>query len=298
MTEVEQHAGPAIAEHNGAKVIDCERCGWAHLAPIPDEAELALMYERAYYEEHNLGWLDKDRSEQAYWNLEHADKLTDWSHLLGKDPARLLDVGCSGGLLMEYAVGQGWEAEGIEPSDEAIEEARAHGLTVHQGLYGDIDIPGGSFDVVHSKLVMEHLPKPRHFIDWAARVLTPGGIFSAQVPNDFNALQLAASKALHKPDWWVAPPFHINYFSFDSLERLLREAGFEPVRRDTTFPVEWFLLMGEDYVGDGDLGASVHRRRIALESRLEPLGMRRPLHDMLAERGVGREAIVHARWNG
>lgn len=292
------HDGPVIARSGEYLVRDCTTCGWAHLDPIPDEGELALMYERTYYQEHNPGWLDKDRSELPYWDLEHDDKLDDWEAALGTGDTRLLDVGCSGGLLMEAAVRRGWDAEGIEPSSEAVEDARSHGLTVHPGLYQDTAIAPGSFDVVHSKLVGEHLPDPAHFLRWTAEALRPGGIASIHVPNDFNRLQLAARDALAKDDWWVAPPFHINYFSFGSLERLLSANGFEPVGRDTTFPVEWFLLMGEDYVGDGDLGASVHQRRMKLETHLETLGMRRPLHAHLAEQGVGREAIVHARWKG
>jgi SAM-dependent methyltransferase len=293
---VSAHEGSIIAEHQGVRVLDCKSCGWAHLDPIPDEAELALMYERTYYQDHNPGWLQKDRSEQEYWDLEHADKLADWSALLARPSGRLLDVGCSGGLLMEYAVAQGWDAEGIEPSAEALREARSHGLTVHAGLYQDVDLPKESFDVVHSKLVGEHLPDPRHHLAWVGTMLRSGGILSIHVPNDFNVLQLAARDELGKSDWWIAPPFHINYFGFESLERLMRSAGFAPVRRDTTFPVEWFLLMGEDYVGDGELGASVHNRRMALETRLEAVGQRRPLHAYLAKQGLGREAIVHARW--
>jgi SAM-dependent methyltransferase len=292
---VSEHRGPIVARSGDYAVRDCEVCGWAHLDPIPDEGELALMYERTYYQEHNPGWLDKDRAEQPYWDLEHADKLADWSALLGQDSGRLLDVGCSGGLLMDYAAAQGWQAEGIEPSDEAVAEARGNGHTVHAGLYQDVQLEPGSFDVVHSKLVGEHLPDPRGYLAWAAGVLRPGGLVSIHVPNDFNPLQLAARDALGKHDWWVAPPFHINYFGFDSLERLLRSSGFEPVARDATFPVEWFLLMDEDYVGNGDLGASVHHRRMTLETRLEALGQRRPLHAHLAQQAVGREAIVHAR---
>jgi SAM-dependent methyltransferase len=290
---VSAHAGPIVAATKGARVIDCCECGWAHLDPIPDEAELALMYERAYYEAHNPGWLAKDRSEQAYWDLEHADKLGDWARLAG-EPGALLDIGCSGGLLLEFAIAHGWRAEGIEPSRHAVEEARSHGLTVHQGLYEEVDLPAATFDVVHSKLVGEHLPRPRHFLRWVARMLRPRGIVSLQVPNDLNPLQLAARDELATHDWWVAPPFHINYFNFDSLERLCESEGFEPVARDATFPVEGFLLMGEDFVRDPDLGASVHRRRMILETRLEALDLRRELHAGLARRGLGREAIVHA----
>ena len=288
------HAGRVVGRSGEWNAIDCEICGWVHLDPLPDQAELASMYATTYYSD-NPGWLEKERSEQEYWDLEHADKLADWSELLGAETGTLLDVGCAAGLLIEFAAARGWQTIGIEPGDEAVAEARAHGLTVHQGLYQDTDIAPGSIDVVHSKLVGEHLPDPCDFVRWARRVLRPGGILCIHVPNDFNPLQLAARDALGKADWWLAPPFHINYFNFASLEGMLRSLGFEPVKRDTTFPVEWFLLMGEDYVGNDTLGADVHRRRMKLETALESLALRRALHEHLATHTLGREAIVHAR---
>ncbi|HEV3093351.1 MAG TPA: class I SAM-dependent methyltransferase [Solirubrobacteraceae bacterium] len=291
------HEGPIVARCDGYSVIDCESCGWAHLDPLPDEAELALVYERTYYQELNPRWLEKDRSEQDFWALEHADKLADWRSLLGRQTGALLDVGCSGGLLLEYATAQGWRAEGIEPSVQAVAEARDHGLVVHEGLYQDLELPAGSFDVVHCKLVAEHLPDPPGFLAWAARLLAPGGVVTIHAPNDFNPLQLAARDALGLEDWWVGQ-LHLNYFTFDSLEQLLARCGFNAVARDTTFPMEWFLLMGENYVADGELGLSAHARRMLLESRLERLGQRRSLHAHLAREGLGREAIVHGRRDG
>jgi SAM-dependent methyltransferase len=291
-----KHLGPIIARRDEHAVIDCELCGWAHLEAPPGERELALLYG-SYYEQ-SPGWLAKDRSEQAFWDLEHADKLADWGAILGRRTGAVLDVGCSGGLLLEYAVAQGWRGVGVEPSDLAAAEARAHGLNVHSSLYQDVDLPPGSFDVVHSKQFLEHIPDPVGFFAWAARLLRPGGVFAVHIPNDFNPLQLAARDQLRLDAWWVAPPFHLNYFSFASLERLLARCRFTPLARDATFPMEWFLLMGENYVGDAELGASAHGRRMLLEQRLESLGERRALHAHLARQGIGREAIVYARWDG
>jgi SAM-dependent methyltransferase len=295
--EMIKHTGSVLARRDGVAVIDCAVCGWAHLDPLPAGADVASIYGDSYYDE-DTGWLGKDRSEQSFWDLEHADKLADWQALLGRATGSLLDVGCSGGLLLEYAVAHGWRGEGIEPSGPAVAEARAHGLTIHAGFYQDLDLPPASFDVVHSKLLAEHIPDPAGFLTWAARLLVPQGILTIHAPNDFNALQLAARDALGLEDWWVAPPFHLNYFSFDSLERLLRAHGFSPAARDATFPMEWFLLMGENYVGDDELGACAHRRRMLLEQRLDALGQRRALHAHFARQGLGREAIVHARREG
>jgi SAM-dependent methyltransferase len=292
-----KHTGPIVARRGDAVVIDCETCGWAHLDPLPDEHTVALVYGDTYYEDSG-GWLEKDSREQAFWDLEHADKLADWAAILGRETGSLLDVGCSAGLLLEYAVDRGWRGEGIEPSGPAVSEARAHGLTIHACTYQEAEPAPASFDVVHSKLLAEHIPDPAGFLKWASRVLVPGGVLTIHAPNEFNPLQLAACEELGLEAWWVAPPFHLNYFSFASLERLLASHGFTPLGRDATFPMEWFLLMGENYVADAELGAYAHMRRMALERRLEALGQRRALHAHLAGQGLGREAIVHARWEG
>jgi SAM-dependent methyltransferase len=299
LSSASDHTGPVIGHHDAYTVIDCSTCGWPHLDPLPGEDEVAQIYEGvSYYGEESGGWLDKDRSEQSFWDLEHADKLADWASILGRPTGAVLDVGCSGGLLLEYALAHGWQGEGVEPSELAAAEAREHGVSVHCSLYQVLELPAASFDVVHSKLLAEHLPDPAGFCAWAARVLRPGGVLTVHVPNDFNQLQLAARDTLGLHDWWVAPPFHLNYFSYDSLERLLRRCGFSIVGRDATFPMEWFLLMGENYVLDERLGASAHRRRMLFEQRLETLGQRRALHAHLAAEDVGREAIVHARYDG
>jgi SAM-dependent methyltransferase len=292
---VPPHAGPRLASRDGFAVIDCAACGFAHLDPLPSEAALAARDAAGYYEDDNPGWLAKDRAEAAYWDLEHADKLADWAALRGRPGGTLVDVGCSGGLLLEHAAARGWAVRGIEPSLVAVEECARIGLgdAVRAARWQDVPPPAGA-DVIHAKLVLEHLTAPAAFLRWCADALAPGGVLTLQVPNEFTPLQAAARAALGLEAWWVAPPFHLNYFGFASLERLLAAGGFRPAGRDATYPVEWFLLGGEDYVSDPALGPVIHGRRMALETRLEAAGERRPFHTHLAARGLGREAIVHA----
>lgn len=294
MTPESLHEGPQLAQRDAHMVIDCRHCGYAHLDPLPTETELVALYAERYYEEDNPGWLEKDRAEQAFWDLEHDDKLADWARLLGADGATIVDVGCSGGLLMERAVAQGWRAWGIEPSSIGVNECRRLGLEVVEGRYQDLDVED-AVDVVHAKLVLEHLTDPAGFVGWARRALRPGGVLTIHVPNEFTVLQREARDALGLESWWIAPPFHLNYFDFASLERLVTGGGLTVAGRDATYPMEWFLLAGENYVGDATLGASAHQRRMVLETGLEAIGERRPLHRHLADRGLGREAIVHAR---
>lgn len=293
------HNGPElIQDGNGHAVIDCVKCGFAHLSPKPTEEELADYYANAFYETHSPSdWAEKEAAEQPYWEIEYDDRLSAFAEILQKPHGKLLDVGCGGGWLLSYAAGRGWQALGIEPSRSMWERA-ARRSSVLQGTFPGVDLSEHvPFDAVHLKLVLEHVSDPLAVLRAVHEVLRPGGVVVVQAPNDFNSLQLASRKLLNKDPWWVAHPVHVNYFTFESLERTLRRCGFEPQMREATFPMEWFLLQGIDYIGRDDIGRKCHGQRMALERNLEAVGLsnlRRGFSRWLASEGIGREAIVYA----
>jgi SAM-dependent methyltransferase len=283
---------------DGWAVVDCLACGFAHLDPLPAPEALRDTYRRHYYDSVKPDYLAKEASEQGYWRLEHDDKLDAFATLGARSPGRLLDVGCSGGFFLAHAAGRGWDVLGIEPSAQAAAHARGLGVPVVERFLDELDWAAlGTFDAVHLKLVLEHLPDPAAVLAAVHARLRPGGVLCVQVPNDFNALQAAVRATLDTSPWWVAPPYHVNYFDFASLERLCARTGFRPLRRDTNFPMEAFVLMGELYVGDDTVGRACHRRRMALEQRLAAAGLddlRRRCYAALAAADLGREANVYA----
>lgn len=297
------HAGARLADDGrGHAVIDCSSCGFAHFWPKPTPEELATYYAQSFYETHSPSdWFDKEASEESYWQIEHADRLNGFTELLEQRVGKLLDIGCGAGWLLAYAAERGWEVLGIEPSRTAWELASRR-ANVRLGTFPEVDVSDGApFDAVHLKLVMEHVPDPAVILDAVRNVLRPGGVVCVEVPNDFNRLQAAARQQLAKPAWWVVYPVHINYFNFASLERLLARCGFEPVRRVATYPMEWFLLQGVDYIGRDDVGRRCHEQRMTYEMNLESAGMgefRRAFSRWLADHGIGREAVVYARRRG
>lgn len=293
------HAGPVLARHAGATVVDCTACGFAHLDPLPDAASLRETYRRHYYDSVKPDYLARETSEQAFWRLEYDDKLDAIAALRGGAGGRLLDVGCSGGFFLAHARARGWDGIGLEPSAQAAAHARGLGVSVVEAFLEDVDWTRlGRFAAVHAKLVLEHLADPAALLRRAREVLVPGGVICLQVPNDFNALQAVVHTTLGTPPWWVAPPYHVNYFDFASLGRLCARTGFAVRRQSTNFPMELFLLMGEPYVGDDRVGRACHARRMALEERLAAAGrndLRRAAYAALAAAGLGREVIVWAQ---
>ncbi len=119
-----------------------------------------------------------------------------------------------------------------------------------------------------------------------------------ELPNDFNPLQIAARDSLDKKSWWVVPRHHLNYFDYDSLSALLAQHGLEEVERVASFPMEMFLLMGRDYIGQPKVGTQCHAMRMQLEKTLVESGhsdVLRRLYDAFAESSMGRTCAVLAR---
>jgi len=131
----------------------------------------------------------------------------------------------------------------------------------------------------------------------AKQILKDGGIICLEVPNDYNPFQRALTKSGAFSPWWVAPPHHLNYFNFDSLQGLVERAGFKTFLKESTFPIDLFLLMGENYVGNDLVGRACHSRRKTMERNLDKGGFnvtKREIYSKLAECGIGREILMYA----
>ncbi len=117
------------------------------------------------------------------------------------------------------------------------------------------------------------------------------------MPNEFNDFQLAADAEFNLGSWWVCPPQHVNYFSATSLSSLLEKCGYAIYRRESSFPLEMFLTMGDVYVGNPELGRTCHEKRVYFEHVLRKHGKGEKLarfYQALADLDPGRQVIVYA----
>lgn len=96
--------------------------------------------------------------------------------------AKVLDVGCGTGAVMEHMKLLGYEAFGVDMSPEALQYCQAKKLTVTLGTAESIAYPDASFDVVLALDVLEHVSDHQAAVKEIARILKPGGIFVATVP--------------------------------------------------------------------------------------------------------------------
>jgi SAM-dependent methyltransferase len=292
------HKGLRVAARSGHDIIECETCGFKHALPLPHAEDMERAYREDYYASEKPTFLVRAGEDQAWAQLAQTDRLEIFESLLPPDRRRLLDIGCGPGFFLETAMQRGWLVHGIEPSRQAAAHARGLSAQVTEGFFNRESAPAlGTFDVIHLNNVLEHIPDPAHLIALAHDLVEPGGVICINVPNDFSPLQVAGMTAAGTNDWWVAPPHHLNYFDFESLSALLQRLGFNPNARTTSFPMEAFLMMGENYVGDDVLGRACHNRRKKFDLAFEAAGLRetrRAFYRALAEAGLGREAVVIA----
>jgi SAM-dependent methyltransferase len=291
-----RHNGPRITHAKGHDIIDCFECGFKHVLPLPDPGSLEREYRENYYADEKPTFIAHAGEDQAWFELAQNDRLEIFEKLLPPSRRKILDIGCGPGFFLKTAIARGWDGHGIEPSRQAAAHARSLGATITEGFFGK-DTATGKFDAVNLTNVLEHVPDPTAILKAAMALLDSGGILCAGVPNDFSPFQIAARSAMNTGDWWVAPPHHLNYFDFDSLGALLTRLGLAVAERTTSFPMEAFAMMGENYTSDPALGRACHNKRKKFDFAFEAAGLketRRDFYRALAKLGIGREAVVIA----
>lgn len=138
---------------------------------------------------------------------------------------RLLDVGCSHGLLLEEASRLGFVVEGFEPSEGAVKYCNQKGLNVQRGYLAKGIYPPNTFDVVVMSHVLEHLLKPEELLKIAHSILTQDGVLCLSQTNYQGTLPVLLGR--HWPAWVVQQ--HYYHFSQTGIKWLLQKAGFEVV---------------------------------------------------------------------
>ncbi len=119
--------------------------------------------------------------------------------------ARILDVGCGGGLLSEALATRDADVVGIDLAEASLEVARQHAAETDIHLeYQQIDAASlasqepGQFDVVTCLELLEHVPDPEALVAACSLAVRPGGtVFFSTINRNLTSFLLAIVGAEH-----------------------------------------------------------------------------------------------------
>lgn len=139
-----------------------------------------------------------------------------------KKNGRVLEIGCSTGLMLSILSKKGWEVTGIEISKEAADVAMKRGIQVYTEPFENIEL-SQKFDLIILNHTLEHLENPKKVLEKAHSLLTKNGLLYIDVPN-FGGL----SAFIQKGDWsLLLPNEHLWHFTEKALNILLAELKYK-----------------------------------------------------------------------
>ena len=180
-------------------------------------------------------WWDDQGPQRSLHEL-NPTRLAYVSQRFGLRGARVLDVGCGGGLLSEALVREGADVCALDLAPELIDVARLHllesGLTVDYRLQSVESLAEqlpGHFAAITCMEMLEHVPDPASVLRACARLLKPGGkLFMSTLNRTPQAFAVAIVGAEYLAN--LLPRGTHDYKSFirpSELAGWLREAGLE-----------------------------------------------------------------------
>jgi 2-polyprenyl-3-methyl-5-hydroxy-6-metoxy-1,4-benzoquinol methylase len=282
------------------RLLRCSGCSSAYLDPRPTEDTVHLAYATYYTgatskapANARTGWRSFRRAiRNGYVNSRYGYRLTPASRLgrfvapllpryreeadelvrhlpLPTGQPRLLDVGCGEGDFLAEMQRWGWQAEGLDPSRDAVELARARGIHVTHGTLSEAHLPAGAYDAVTLRLVLEHLHDPVAGVVACREALKPGGVLWIASPS----LESEAYRTFGR-DWiFLETPRHAVLFAPKSLVNMVAALGFVVTALRPSRQALWSFRMSDSIARGKPPFRQLHRLpvRLALRARLADL---------------------------
>lgn len=158
-----------------------------------DPAELAKFSDLAHR------WWDKTSEFRPLHEINPL-RLNWIDSLASLSGARVLDVGCGGGILSDAMARKGADVLGIDLATKSLRVAQLHALEAQtpRVAYREVSVEAlaleqpGAYDTVTCMEMLEHVPDPASVVAACAQLVRPGGwVFFSTLNRNAKAFALA-----------------------------------------------------------------------------------------------------------
>lgn len=187
---------------NGGQLYRCRNCSLGFRWPQLSKRELDSLYEQG----DKLAW-SAPKNSRKDWRTAR-----DWIRQSLPVNNRILDVGCFAGGFLEPLV-ESYSCFGIEINSSARRSAERKGIEI---IGDDFAAIAGGFDCITAFDVIEHIKRPRAFLNDCLKAVNPGGWVIISTGNlDAFAFRLMGSRY-----WYCAIAEHVSFISPEWYARL------------------------------------------------------------------------------
>ena len=210
-----------IREHH---FYTCPSCSLMFVSPRFDATSI---YNSDYFAggTHGFGFSNYESDKIA--SKGYLEVYLKWLNRLPQNgPRTLIDIGAANGFFISLAIEKGFDAVGLEISEQAVNWAQSLNRPVQKGTIESFSSEQ-KFGFATALDVLEHIENPREFLAAINRTLSPGGYLLINVPNAGSLTARLSGKKWHA----LLPPEHWFYFNTESLKVLLESAGFQVIHK-------------------------------------------------------------------
>ena len=250
-----------------ASYYRCRGCDTVFQHPLPTPEEMVRYADTQYRE-----GVYRDYVRAREMKHEHFRARLEEFGRRFPPPGRLLDLGCSCGYFLDVALERGYDAYGVEFSEEAI--AAAQPGTRERIRRGNVNEAASDhpaeYGIVTAFDIIEHVEDPVTFLEEIAGMLVPGGGVVLTTPDTGHALRYLMGKR-----WPMLQPMqHTTLMSRLGVRIALERAGFQEVVVTTarkTLTLEYLFEQVRDHNPALHAAYSVTRRLLPTAVRSQPV---------------------------
>jgi 2-polyprenyl-3-methyl-5-hydroxy-6-metoxy-1,4-benzoquinol methylase len=227
-------------------IVSCNQCGFLFTNPRPDSNSIGKYYQSENYISHSN--TKKGIVNKIYHFIKKIAINSKIELLEGLKPAskRLLDIGCGTGAFLGEINKRGWDATGIEPSNDARQFAiKTYGISVF-GEEKLQELKPGSFSIITMWHVLEHVHQLKNRVEEIYNLLEKGGYAIIAVPNH------TSWDAANYKELWAAydVPRHLYHFSPQSIKELFNIHNLTHIQSlPMQFDSFYVSMLSEKYKG-------------------------------------------------
>ena len=161
---------------------------------------------------------------------------------------RVLEIGTGTGTLLGRLRAQGYDVRGVERNPALIEEGRRWQPDLPVELVSGVTLPfaDGTFDIVMSFDVFEHIPDSDSHLGEVRRVLRPDGSYLVQTPNKWMNSVFETIRWRSFTRWRVD---HCSLHTLGDLRRRFATHGFRLQAYDIAVVNDFFREKVRRYAG-------------------------------------------------